>query len=64
MNRVKKMIHTDHAYKSGLSGKNITVAVMDTGYRVIIMSGQQNHGKIKDSRWFSPTKKCQGKRYF
>ena len=31
MNRVKKMIHTDHAYKSGLSGKNVTVAVMDTG---------------------------------
>lgn len=31
MNRVKKLIHTDHAYKSGLSGKNITVAVMDTG---------------------------------
>lgn len=31
MNRVKKMIHTDYAYKAGLSGKNITIAVMDTG---------------------------------
>lgn len=31
MNRVKKLIHTDYAYKSGLSGKNITIAVMDTG---------------------------------
>lgn len=31
MNRVKKLIHTDYAYKSGLSGKNVTVAVMDTG---------------------------------
>lgn len=31
MNRVKKVIHTDYAYKSGLSGKNVTVVVMDTG---------------------------------
>lgn len=31
MNRVKKLIHTDYAYKSGLSGQNVTVAVMDTG---------------------------------
>lgn len=31
MNRVKKIIHTDYAYKIGLSGKNITIAVMDTG---------------------------------
>lgn len=31
MNRVKKIIHTDYAYKIGLGGKNITVVVMDTG---------------------------------
>lgn len=31
MNRVKKIIHTDYAYKSGLSGQNVTVVVMDTG---------------------------------
>lgn len=31
MNRVKKLIHTDYAYKSGLSGQNITIVVMDTG---------------------------------
>lgn len=31
MNRVKKLIHTDYAYKTGLTGKNITVAIMDTG---------------------------------
>ena len=31
MDRVKKIIHTDYAYRSGLSGQNITVAVMDTG---------------------------------
>ena len=31
MNRVRKIIHTDYAYKAGLSGKNVTVAIMDTG---------------------------------
>ncbi len=31
MNRVKKLIHTDYAYKSGLTGKNVTIVVMDTG---------------------------------
>ena len=31
MDRVKKLIHTDYAYKLGLSGKNVTVVVMDTG---------------------------------
>ncbi len=31
MNRVKKLIHTDYAYKSGLSGRKTVVAVMDTG---------------------------------
>lgn len=31
MNRVKKLIHTDYAYRSGLNGQNVTVAVMDTG---------------------------------
>lgn len=31
MNRVKKLIHTDYAYKIGLTGKNITIAIMDTG---------------------------------
>lgn len=31
MNRVKKLIHLDYAYKMGLSGKTVTVAVMDTG---------------------------------
>lgn len=31
MERVKRLIHTDYAYKMGLSGKNVTVAVMDTG---------------------------------
>ncbi len=34
MNRVKKMIHTDRAYRAGLSGKGVTVAVMDTGIAV------------------------------
>lgn len=31
MNRVKKIIHTDYAYKSGLSGQNVTAVIMDTG---------------------------------
>lgn len=31
MDRVKKFIHTDYVYKIGLSGKDVTVAVMDTG---------------------------------
>lgn len=31
MERVKKLIHLDYAYKIGLSGENVTVAVMDTG---------------------------------
>jgi serine protease AprX len=31
MERVKKLIHTDDCYKMGLFGKNVTVAVMDTG---------------------------------
>lgn len=31
MERVKRLIHTDYAYKMGLSGKNVTVAIMDTG---------------------------------
>ena len=31
MNRVKKLIHTDYAYRMGLGGQNVTVAVMDTG---------------------------------
>lgn len=31
MERVKKLIHLDYAYKLGLSGENVTVAVMDTG---------------------------------
>ncbi len=31
MNRVKKLIHLDYAYKIGLTGKNITIACMDTG---------------------------------
>lgn len=31
MERVRKMIHADYAYKIGLSGKNVTIAVMDTG---------------------------------
>ena len=31
MDRVKRIIHCDRAYKMGLNGKNITVAVMDTG---------------------------------
>ena len=29
MDRVKRVIHCDRAYKMGLNGKNITVAVMD-----------------------------------
>lgn len=31
MDRVKKLIHTDYAYKSDLNGQNVTIAVMDTG---------------------------------
>ena len=31
MNRVKNLIHLKYAYQLGLSGKNITVAIMDTG---------------------------------
>ena len=31
MNRVKKMIHLEYAYKLGLTGEGVTVAVMDTG---------------------------------
>ena len=46
-----------------LSGEGILVAVLDSGYRVIIMSSQQNQRKIKGSRWFSPTKKCLRSRY-
>lgn len=37
MNRVRKIIHTDYAYKIGLTGQNVTVAVMDTGERVTLM---------------------------
>lgn len=31
MERVRRYIHADYAYKMGLSGKNVTIAVMDTG---------------------------------
>lgn len=31
MERVKKLIHLDYAYKLGLTGENVTVAIMDTG---------------------------------
>lgn len=31
MKRVKELIHIDYAYRMGLSGKGVTVAVMDTG---------------------------------
>ena len=31
MNRVKKMIHLEYAYKLGLTGEGVTVVVMDTG---------------------------------
>ena len=31
MERVRKLIHLDYAYKLGLTGKNITIATMDTG---------------------------------
>ncbi len=31
MDRVKRLIRTDYAYKTGLSGKDVTIAVMDTG---------------------------------
>ena len=31
MDRVKKLIHLDYAYKLGLTGENVTVAIMDTG---------------------------------
>ncbi len=38
MDRVKKLIHLNYAYKTGLTGKTVTIAAMDTGERVIIMS--------------------------
>lgn len=31
MDRVKRIIHTDYAYRMGLTGKDVTIAVMDTG---------------------------------
>ncbi len=31
MNYVKRAIHAENVYKYGLSGKNVTVAIMDTG---------------------------------
>lgn len=31
MERIKKLIHLDYAYKIGLTGENVNVAVMDTG---------------------------------
>lgn len=31
MERVKKLIHLNYAYKIGLTGENVTVAIMDTG---------------------------------
>lgn len=31
MDRVKNLIHLDYAYKTGLTGKTITIAAMDTG---------------------------------
>lgn len=34
MDRVKKLIHTDYVYRRGISGENVTVAVMDTGIAV------------------------------
>ena len=42
MNRVRKIIHTDYAYKTGLSGKNVTVAIMiDFVYYRKTLSGEQ-----------------------
>lgn len=44
-----------------LSGRGVLIAVLDSGYRVIIMSSQRKSRKIKGSRWFSSTKKMPGK---
>lgn len=46
-----------------LSGRGVLIAVLDSGYRVIIMSSQRKPREIKGSRWFSPTKKCRRSRY-
>lgn len=62
MQRVRKQVEDSLGERCD-GGHGVTVAVLDTGYRVIIMSSQQNHRKIKGSRWFSPTKKCQRRRY-
>ena len=43
MDRVKRVIHCDRAYKMGLNGKNITVAVMDTGRSEEHTSELQSH---------------------
>ena len=41
MDRVKRVIHCDRAYRMGLSGNHITVAVMDTGIAPHIDFGQR-----------------------
>lgn len=48
MNRVKKLIHTNYAYKSGLSGQGVTVAIMDTG----IVAHPDFEGRIRVFRDF------------
>ena len=39
MNRVKKLIHTDYAYKSGLSGRKTVVAVMPLSGVALLFAG-------------------------
>jgi serine protease AprX len=34
MDRVRKLIHTNYAYKTGLTGQNINIVVLDTGIAV------------------------------
>lgn len=31
MNRVRRILHVDEVHQSGITGKNVTAAVMDSG---------------------------------
>jgi len=47
MNRVRELVGASYAYDLGYDGKGIGVAVLDSGERAALLSGQQESGKIK-----------------
>lgn len=42
MDHVRELIQCEEAYRQGLTGHGIGVAILDTGERVIIMSSKRN----------------------